>query len=143
MKTPTYPRQGTNTSRFLARLLTGEPMKHRDADSATGSYRLAVYVHYLKTKHHWPISSREFTDDTLDPIGRQAIYKEYWLDIHTINRAGEEGQQYAEQILGWELEKIATRVAATTPDAEIDRSSQTTIDNQSSTIKDGCQASKK
>lgn len=133
MNNLTYPRFGTNSSRYLSRFLLGEKLKHRDADKVAGSYRLSGYTHYLKSKHGWPIASRELTDDTLDPIGRTALFTEYWLDRSTIQRAGDDGQEYAERVLGWETERIASRVAATTPNAEIDETFQSTINSEPTT----------
>ncbi len=115
----TYPRQASIAGRHLARFLVGEKLKHRDADKSSGSYRLSGYVHYLEQKHGWTIERCVVTDDSYDPIGRKAIYTEYWLPYFLIQRAGAEGQEYARNVLDRETQKIAERVAATTLNAAL------------------------
>ena len=117
IKYPRYTSHGKRrqiTARCLARLLRGEKLTHRDIDHASGSYRLAQPVFYLGKKLGWPIQRREIVADSNDPIGSDAEYMEYWLSEDAIAWAGEEGQQFANQVLGWEAERIANRVATTT-----------------------------
>lgn len=113
-----YPKANCLCARYLARFLQGETLKHRGADSATGSYRLASHVHYLQDKHGWQIERREVTEATRDPIGRAATFMEYWLPTSLIAWAGVEGQEYVEKVLELEAKKIAERLAATSPTAE-------------------------
>lgn len=113
-----YPKPSCLCARYLARFLQGETLKHRDADSATGSYRLASHVHYLQEKHGWQIERREVTEATRDPTGRAATFMEYWLTTSVIEWAGSQGQEYVEQVLELEALRIAERLAATSQTAD-------------------------
>lgn len=115
----TYPRQASIAGRHLFRFLLAEKLKHRDADESHGSYRLSGYVDHLQQKHGWTFERLVGKDDFYDSIGRIAIYTGYWLPYCLIQRAGAEGQEYARKVLGWETQKIAERVAATTPNAAL------------------------
>jgi hypothetical protein len=118
MKTSfTYPREHSITARILARMLLGEELTHRETDKAAGTYRLAGYVGYIKSKHKWPHESEQFIDDSLDPVGRKAPYTKYWLSIETIRWAGQQGKDFANRVLGREAKQIAQRAAATAPNA--------------------------
>lgn len=120
----TYPKPNCLCARYLARFLTGETLKHREADSATGSYRLASHVHYLQDKHGWIVERRTVTEPTKDPTGRAAEFMEYWLPTKLIEWAGVEGQLYVEKVMALEARKIAERLAAT---------SHTAVDNPGGT----------
>ncbi|RLU00601.1 MAG: hypothetical protein D9N14_04865 [Ketobacter sp.] len=113
-----YPKPQCLCARYLARFLQGETLKHREADSATGSYRLASHVHYLQEKHGWHIERREVTEATRDPTGRAATFMEYWLATSLIEWAGSQGQEYVEKVLELEAIRIADRLAATSPTAD-------------------------
>lgn len=114
MKNIKYPyRKQTLCARTLARLLTGEHLKHRDADLMSGSYRLSGYVHYLEKHYGWPILRAENVTDTGDPVGRSALYAVYWLSEEIIQWAGKAGQDWANDVLHIEAERIAEREAAT------------------------------
>lgn len=131
-----YPKPGYLSARYLARFLQGETLKHREADQATGSYRLAAHVHYLQEKHGWHIERREVTAETKDPTGRAAKYMEYWLPGWLIKWAGTEGQEYVEKVLELEAKRIAARLAATNPTADgnpegTDRNQPSTDDSPS------------
>lgn len=112
-----YPRLDSISGRYLGRFLQGETLKHREADQATGSYRLASYVCYLQKKHGWIIERRDVCEETHDPTGRDANYREYWLPNWLIDRVGTTGQEYIEKVFEMESRKIAARLAATTPTA--------------------------
>lgn len=118
MNNISYPRQKSIAARYLARMLKGERLAHRAADSCAGSYRLAGYVHYLEKKHNWEFERAEFADDTRDPTGRRAIYTEYYLSDEMIKWAGEEGQKWASEVLYLEAERITRLAAATASLAE-------------------------
>jgi len=113
-----YPNPNCLCARYLARFLQGETLKHREADSATGSYRLASHVHYLQEKHGWHIERREVTEATRDPTGRAATFMEYWLATSLIEWAGSQGQEYVEKVMELEAIRIAERLAATSPTAD-------------------------
>lgn len=57
---PIYPLTGTLVYKCLALLLKGQILNHLDFQRATGSWRLAAYIHELK-KLGWPICSYEIT----------------------------------------------------------------------------------
>jgi hypothetical protein len=134
-----YPRENSLSARCLARFLLGEPVTHREADKASGSYRLASFVHYLEREHGWVFDRAELQEQTLDPTGRKATYMKYWLSKRLIDWAGETGKTFAERVLRIEAEKVAERMAATTQSAETESRQQTHLDNQSSTPDTDCQ----
>ena len=113
-KNVSYPRMGSQMSRVLARLLNGEVLDHLGTEINTGSYRLAVTINYLGTKHEWVINREEVKLQAPDPIGRDATYMRYWLSDDEIKRAGREGQEYADEVLRWETTKIQERETAAT-----------------------------
>ncbi|MBF6649529.1 hypothetical protein [Methylobacter sp. BlB1] len=80
MITPTFPRLDSLTARALMRLLSGRQFTHRDFQNETASYRLSEYIRQLRTRHNWPIETKEETSPTSDPTGRTAIYGRYLIE---------------------------------------------------------------
>lgn len=128
-----YPRKNSLAGRCLARFINGEILEHRDADSVTGSYRLAAVVHYLESVHHWSIFRYEQAEPTPDPIGRSAVYMRYMLAEGLIEWAGDDGQQWASDVLNLEAKRIAEREAATSQSAEIKSGLLNILANQNNT----------
>lgn len=128
-----YPRKNSLAGRYLARFLNGEILDHRDADSKTGSYRLAAVVHYLESVHHWSIFRYEQSEPTPDPIGRSAVFMRYMLAEEMIAWAGEFGQEWARDVLNLESKRTAEREAATSQSAEIKSELLNTLTNQNNT----------
>lgn len=111
-------RKSSLCARTLARLINGEHLKHRDADSVSGSYRLSGYIHYLQTKYGFPIERTDSVSDTGDPVGRSAPYTEYWLSDVLLKWIGQAGLDWAREVLALEAVRIAEREAATSHPAE-------------------------
>ncbi len=128
-----YPRKNSLAGRYLARFINGEILDHRDADSITGSYRLAAVVHYLESAHHWSIFRYEQIEPTPDPIGRSAVFMRYMLTEEMIAWAGEFGQEWARDVLNMESKRIADREAATSQSAEIKSGLLNILANQNNT----------
>lgn len=128
-----YPRKNSLAGRYLARFINGEILDHRNADSITGSYRLAAVVHYLESAHHWSIFRYEQSEPTPDPIGRSAVFTRYMLTEEMIRWAGDDGQQWASDVLNLESKRIADREAATSQSAEIKSAPLNTLDKENST----------
>lgn len=113
-----YPRRTTLVARCLARFLNGEILDHRDADSVSGSYRLAAVVHYLESKLKWSVFRYECDEATPDPAGRKARFARYMFTEDMIAWAGEDGQSWARDVLNLEAKRVAEREAATSRSAE-------------------------
>lgn len=128
-----YPRKNSLAGRTLARLILGEILDHRHADFISGSYRLAAHIWYLEFKHHWSIFRYEQPEPTPDPIGRSAVFMCYMLTEEVIEWAGDDGQQWASDVLNLEAKRIAEREAATSQSAEIKSELLNTLTNQNST----------
>lgn len=129
----TYPRKNSLAARCLSRMLKGEILMHRDADTVSGSYRLSGYVHYLQTKHSWLIERCEVVQATPDPIGRNAPLAKYWLPDWLIKWSGADGQNYADDVLHLEAKRIAEREALTSLSAEIKSAVLNSLVEQSTT----------
>lgn len=126
-------RKNSLSARTLARLIMGEHLKHRDADSISGSYRLSGYIHYLQTKYGFPIERTDSVSDTGDPVGRSAPYTEYWLSDLLLKWIGDAGRDWAQEVLMLEAARIAEREAATSHPAEKKGFAANSLDNQHST----------
>lgn len=128
-----YPRKKSLAGRTLARLILGEILDHRHADFISGSYRLAAHIWYLESVHHWSIFRYEQLESTPDPIGRSAVFMCYMLTEELIGWAGDDGQQWARDVLNLESKQIADREAATSQSAEIKSGLLNSLANQDNT----------
>lgn len=111
MITPTFPKTYTLTACALARLLEGQSFTHRDFQNETASYRLSEYIRQLRTRHNWPIETKEETAKTKDPTGRVAVFGRYRLDplilreIHA--KLGERMDNFIEAVKRFESGRLS------------------------------------
>lgn len=101
-------------SRVAARLLRGERLDHRTIDKHCGSYRVASPISQLRRKYEWDIRTEQVLRTTRDPVKRHAHYTIYWLDESVMQFFGQEGQNYANEVLKWEDRKKEERELAAT-----------------------------
>ncbi|HET7831816.1 MAG TPA: hypothetical protein VFK88_02515 [Gallionella sp.] len=101
-----YPLPSTVKGRVLGALLRGERLTHLDCWRRFGSARLSHHAYALRRLLGWPVEMIEQTVTTSD-AGRAATIGVYSLTSDTIARAGERGQQYAEECARVEIERRA------------------------------------
>lgn len=81
-----FPKINTLAARALTRLLKGQRLVHRDFQEETGSYRLAVFVSYLRNICCWPIETEKVTALTEDAtIDQTATYTRYYISPNRIS----------------------------------------------------------
>ena len=73
----TLPLPGTQASRVLERLATGEQIDHAGWYHATGSWRLAAHVDRLMRDFGWPVQKTMVASPTRLCPGR--LIARYWL----------------------------------------------------------------
>ena len=100
-----YPAPASVKGRVLGTLLRGERLTHWDCWRRFGSARLSHHIYCLRGLG-CPVQMVEETVTTSD-AGRPANIGVYFLDLETINSAGERGQKYAAECARVEVERRA------------------------------------